>query len=113
MDLVVLFVVLAIAVAAAAYAFRTQAQQQRALSHVVEWLKTERASQWEALPRYSRLFTIAGVERLRRGALDDDSEFHQRYELYEDNKRKHMGSIGWLVAVVALIWVAGTVFDLP
>ncbi len=113
MELVALIVVLVTAVAAAIYAFRTLANQQQALSEVAEWLQAERASHWEALPRYSRIFKVAGVERLRRGVLNSDSEFDQRYEGYEESKRRHVGSIVLLVAVVALIWVAGTAFDLP
>ncbi len=113
MELVILLVVLAIGLMAVFYVFRTLDHQQQALREVAEWLIAERSSHWESLPRYSRLWKVAGVERLRRGALHGDSEFDERYERYEEYRRRHLGSIVSLVAVVALIWVAGTVFDLP
>ena len=74
----------------------------------LEWLKTERKADWNALTRSDRLLTIRAVEILRRGPLVDDAEFHARYQLTRHGTRF---AIAMSVAGTGIaLLVLGTVF---
>jgi hypothetical protein len=62
------------------YAFYLDVRRGAEFGRLVEWLKTERKADWQALTRSDRFLTIRAVEILRRGALADDEEFHVRYQ---------------------------------
>lgn len=113
MRIAVLAVVLAVAAAAALHAFRTQARQSASLRDLVAWLKAERAPEWGAIPRWTQTMLVSGVERIRRSPLGSDPEFRHRYQQYREQRRAHVLALILLAAAAVLIWVSGSVFDLP
>jgi hypothetical protein len=62
------------------YAFTLDVRREGEFGRLVEWLKTERKADWQALTRSDRFLTIRAVEILRRGALAGDGDFHARYQ---------------------------------
>lgn len=82
----VMFLVIVVAVSTV-LAFVLDVRRAIENDRFVEWLKTERKSDWDALTRSDRFLTIRAVEILRRGALADDAEFHTRYQLTRHGPR--------------------------
>ena len=84
------------------YAFYLDVRHGIENQRFVEWVRTERRADWDALTRSDR-FLI-----LRRGALANDAEFHARYELTKYGPRfiVAMGVGGLSIALVLL----GTAF---
>jgi hypothetical protein len=90
------------------YAFILEVQRDAENDRLLKWLKTERTAEWNALTRSDRFLTIRAVEILRRGALAEDAEFHDRYQRTRPGPRF---AIAMSVAVtgIALV-VLGTTF---
>jgi len=103
----VMFLVIVVAVSTV-FAFVLDVRCGIENDRLVEWLKTERKSDWDALTRSDRLLTIRAVEMLRRGALADDGEFHVRHQLTRHGTR-FAAAMSVAGAGIALV-VLGTVF---
>lgn len=103
----VMFLVIVVAVSTV-FAFVLDVRRDVENDRFVEWLKTQRKSDWDALTRVDRLLTVRAVEILRRGALADDAEFHVRYRLTRHGTR-FAAAMSVAVAGIALL-VLGTVF---
>ena len=99
----VMFLVIVVAVSTV-FAFVLEVRRGVENDRFVEWLKTERKSDWDSLTRADRLLTIRAVEILRRGALADDAEFHARYQLTRHGTRfaAAMSVAGAGIALVVL-----------
>ena len=69
----VMFLVIVVAVSTI-FAFFLEVRRGVENDRFVEWLKTKRKPDWDALTRSDRFLTIRAVEILRRGALADDAE---------------------------------------
>lgn len=102
----VMFLVIVVAVSTV-FAFVLDVRRGVENDRFVEWLKTERKRDWDALTRADRLLTIRAVEMLRRGALADDAEFHVRYQLTRHGPR-FAAAMSVAAAGIALV-VVGTV----
>ena len=74
----VMFLVTVVALSTG-YAFYLDMRREAENQRFVEWLRTERKANWDALTRSDRFLTIRAVEILRRGPLADDAEFGARY----------------------------------
>ena len=61
------------------YAFFLDVRRGAAFRRLIDWLKTDRAAEWQALTRSDRFLTIRAVEILRRRALAGDDDFRVRY----------------------------------
>ncbi len=72
---------------ATGYAFYLEIRRSARSARFLEWLKTERTTEWAALGRADRLFPVRAVEMLRRGPLADDAEFNARYRPTKHGKR--------------------------
>ena len=103
----VMFLVIVVAVSTI-FAFFLEVRRGVENDRFVEWLKTKRKADWDALTRSDRFLTVRAVEILRRGALADDAEFHARYQLTRHGTRFAIAMIvaGAGIALVVL----GTVF---
>lgn len=102
----VMFLVI-VGVASTVYAFYLDVRRGAKNDQFLEWLKTRRRADWDALTRADRFLTVRAVEILRRGPLADDSEFHARYQLTRHGTRF---AIAMIVAGVAIaILILGTV----
>ncbi len=73
----VMFLVIVVAVSTI-FAFVLEMRRGVENDRFIEWLKTKRKEDWDTLTGSDRLLTIRAVEKLRRGALADDAEFHAR-----------------------------------
>ncbi len=102
----VMFLVI-VGVVATVYAFYLDVRRGVKNDQLLEWLKTDRRADWDALTRVDRFLTVRAVESLRRGPLADDAEFHARYQLTRHGTRF---AIAMIVAgaVIALL-ILGTV----
>ncbi len=69
------------------YAFYEDVRRQAEHRRFLEWLKTERTADWNALSRSDRFMAIRAVEILRRGTLADDPEFEVRYRATRHGSR--------------------------
>lgn len=103
----VMFLVSVVAVSTI-YAFVLDVRRGVESDRLVEWLKTERQSDWDALTRADRFLTIRAIEILRRGALADDAEFHTRYQLTRHGTR-FAAAMSVAGAGIALV-ILGTAF---
>jgi hypothetical protein len=92
------------------YAFYLDVRREAEFGRLVEWLKTERRTDWQALTRSDRFLTIRAVEILRRGALAGDAEFHARYQNTSPGTRFVTAMIV-AVAGIALLVLGTTLFD--
>ncbi|MDH3472015.1 MAG: hypothetical protein OEM94_11935 [Acidimicrobiia bacterium] len=90
------------------YAFYLDVRHGIENQRFVEWLRTERRADWDALTRSDRFFTVRAIQILRRGPLANDAEFHDRYELTKYGPRfiVAMSVAGLSIALVLL----GTAF---
>ena len=102
-----MFLVIVVAVSTV-YAFYLDVRLGAENHRFLEWLKTDRKADWDALTRSDRFLTIRAVEILRRGALADDAEFHAHYQLTRHGTRfiTAMSAAGTGIALLVL----GTVF---
>ena len=107
----VMFLVI-VALAATGYAFYQDVRRSAENDRFLEWIKTERSAEWQALTRSDRFLTIRAVEILRRGSLAADAEFVARYHETRHGKRflVAMGIAGGAIATLligteALGWV--------
>ena len=105
----VMFLVTVVAVSTV-FAFYLDVRRQAEFGRFVEWLTSDRESDWQALTRTDRFLTIRAVEILRRGALAGDAEFHARYQGTRHNIRFAIAMIVAL-AGIALLLVGTTLFD--
>ncbi len=103
----VMFLVIVVVVSTV-FAFFLEVRRGAENHRFLEWLKTERKVDWEALTRSDRLLTFRAVEVLRRGSLADDAEFHAHYQLTRHGTR-FVIAMSVAGAAVALL-VLGTVF---
>ena len=101
----VMFLVIVVAVSTV-FAFYLDVRREAEFGRLVEWLKTERKADWQALTRSDRFLTIRAVEILRRGALAGDGDFHARYQRTRHGTRFVTAMIV-AVAGIALL-VSGT-----
>ena len=97
-----------VGVASTVYAFYLDVRRGAENDRFLEWLKTERRVDWDALTRADRFLTIRAVEMLRRGPLADDAEFHARYQLTRHGTRFAI-AMSVAAAVIALL-ILGTLF---
>lgn len=103
----VMFLVI-VCVVATVYAFFQDVRRGVEDDRFLQWLKTERKTDWDALTRTDRFLMNRAVEALRRGALADDAEFHARYQL---TRHGTPFVIAMSVAATGLaLLVIGTVF---
>ncbi len=103
----VMFLVI-VGVASTVYAFYLEVRRGTKNDQFLDWLKTRRSADWDALTRADRFLTIRAVEILRRGSLADDTEFHARYQLTRHGTRF---ALAMFVAGAAIaILILGTVF---
>lgn len=82
-----IMVLVIIVLVSTVYAFSLDIRRGAALRRLIEWLKSDRAAEWQALTRSDRFLTIRAVEILRRGALAGDADFHVRYRETRHPKR--------------------------
>ena len=85
------------------YAFYLDVRREAANHRLIEWLRTERRTSWDALSRSDRFLTIRAVEILRRGPLSDDAEFQAHYRLTRHGIRFAIAMIAAGAAVAILI----------
>jgi hypothetical protein len=90
------------------YAFFLDVRRGAESDRFVEWLKTDRKADWDALTRSDRLLTVRAVEILRRRALQDDEEFHARYQLTRHGTR--FATAMSVAGVGIALLVLGTVY---
>lgn len=105
----VMFLVIVVAVSTV-FAFYLDVRRQAEFARLVEWLKTERKTDWQALTRSDRFLTIRAVEILRRGALAGDAELQARYQKTRPATR-FVTSMIVAVAGIALLILGTTLFD--
>ncbi len=74
-----IIVLVIVVLVATVYAFSLDIRRGAAFRRLIDWLKSDRAAEWQALTRSDRFLTIRAVEILRRGALAGDDDFHVRY----------------------------------
>lgn len=90
------------------YAFILEVRRGFEQDRLLEWLKAERAADWDALPRSDRFLTVRAVEILRRGALASDADFHARYQMTRHGSRF---AVAMSIAVTAIaLLLIGTRF---
>ncbi|MDH3260501.1 MAG: hypothetical protein OEM81_14105 [Acidimicrobiia bacterium] len=82
----VMFLVI-VGVVSTVYAFYLEMRRRVENDRFIQWLKSERRVDWDALTRSDRVLTIRAIEILRRGALANDAEFHARYQLTRHGTR--------------------------
>jgi hypothetical protein len=100
-------VLVTVGVGATVYAFYLDVRRGAENDRFLDWLRTERKTDWDALSRADRFLTIRAVEILRRGALAGDREFHTRYQATRYGTRF---AIAMMVAVTAIaLVILGTV----
>lgn len=92
------------------FAFHLDVRRGAEFARFVEWLKTERKVDWQALNRSDRVLTIRAVEILRRGALAGDAEFLARYQRTRHDTRFATAMI-IAVAGIAVLVLGTTLFD--
>jgi hypothetical protein len=99
----VMFLVI-VGVVSTVYAFYLEVRRGAENDRFLEWLKTERKPDWDALSRVDRFLPIRADEMLRRGPLADDEEFHARYRLTRHGTRFVIAMIiaGTAIAVLIL-----------
>jgi len=102
----VMFLVIVVVVSTV-FAFFLDVRREVENHRFLEWLKTERKADWDALTRSDRFLTIRAVEILRRGSLANDAEFHAHYQLTRHGTR-FVVAIGAAGTGIALL-VLGTV----
>lgn len=103
----VMFIV-SVAVLSTVYAFFLEVRRGVENDRLLEWLKTERSADWDALTRSDRFLTMRAVEILRRGPLASDAGFHARYQMTRHGTRF---AIAMSIAVTAIaLLVLGTLF---
>jgi hypothetical protein len=103
-------VVVSVVAISTIYAFYLDVRRDAEDGRFLEWLKTERKTEWDALSRSDRFLSIRAVEILRRSALADDADFQDRYRLTRHGKRFAIAMTVALTGIAVL--VLGTVlFD--
>ena len=105
----VMFLVTVVAVSTV-FAFYLDVRREAEFGRFVEWLKTERTADWQALTRSDRFLTIRAVEILRRGALAEDPEFHIGYQRTRPGRRFVTAMIV-AGAGIALLVLGTTLFE--
>ncbi len=105
----VMFLVTVVAVSTV-FAFYLDIRRQAEFGRFVEWLKTERKADWQALTRSDRFLTIRAVEILRRGTLADDLEFDIGYQRTRPGRRFVIAMIV-SGAAIALLILGTTLFE--
>ncbi|MDF1596832.1 MAG: hypothetical protein P1T08_12210 [Acidimicrobiia bacterium] len=105
----VMFLVSVVA-ASTIYAFYLDVRREGEDHRFVDWLKTERTADWDALTRSDRFLTIRAVEILRRGPLADDAEFRARYQRTRHGARFFV-AMSVAGTAIALLIVGTTLFD--
>ena len=90
------------------YAFFLEVRRGFEQDRLLEWLKTERRADWDALPRSDRFLIVRAVEILRRGPLASDADFHAHYQMTKHGTRF---AVAMSIAVTAIaLLVLGTRF---
>ena len=89
--------------AATLYGFYLDIRSGRANDRLMKWLKSERRVEWDELSRSDRFLSMRAIEILRRGALNDDAEFHDRYQQTRPDRRFAAAMIVAVASVALLL----------
>jgi len=90
------------------YAFFLEVRRGVEEDRLLEWLKTERRADWDALTRSDRFLTMRAFEVLRRGSLASDADFNAHYQMTRHGTRF---AVAMSIAVTAIALLAlGTRF---
>ncbi|MDH3730878.1 MAG: hypothetical protein OES13_07140 [Acidimicrobiia bacterium] len=103
-------VLVTVGVVSAVYAFVLDVRRGIENDRFLEWLRTERQEEWQALSRADRLLSVRAVEILRRGALANDAEFAERYQLTRYGTRFAI-AMSVAGASIALVLLGTAFFD--